>query len=224
MGPKEKISKKFKPEKISAPKKTSAPEETTAPEFLDFKTYIQLFDKALENLRIINGINETEIFSYSEVFGKSFGGKIDGLTINAKNLLSLSKQKEKVLGKSLLDKIIKSIDENLDIHLKKNNILIINSANSERTCLNANSLESGATKEHMIPENNKIDDILNKCKLLSKIMNIEYPELLKKLSEFNVHDLMKNLNNFDKNIDDIEVIHFTPFLISNAHFYKLLFL
>ena len=120
--------------------------------------------------------------------------------------------------------IIKSIDENLDIHLKKNNILIINSANSERTCLNANSLESGATKEHMIPENNKIDDILNKCKLLSKIMNIEYPELLKKLSEFNVHDLMKNLNNFDKNIDDIEVIHFTPFLISNAHFYKLLFL
>jgi hypothetical protein len=82
--------------------------------------------------------------------------------------------------------IINSINENLDIHLKKNNILIINS------------------------ENSKIDDILSKCKLLSNIMNTEYPELLKKLSEFNGHDLMKNLNNFDKNIDDIDVIHFTP--------------
>jgi hypothetical protein len=107
-----------------------------------------------------------------------------------------------------MNTLIKSIDENLDIHLKKNNILIINSANSENTCHNVNSLESGAKKEHIIQENSKIDNILTKCKLLSKIMNIEYPELLKKLSEFNGHDLMKNLNNFDKNIDDINVIHF----------------
>jgi hypothetical protein len=104
--------------------------------------------------------------------------------------------------------LIKSIDENLDIHLKKNNILIINSANSKNTCHNVNSLESGAKKEHIIPENNKINNILTKCKLLSNIMNIEYPELLKKLSEFNGHDLMIKIINFDKNIDDIDLIHF----------------
>ena len=184
MGPKEKISKKFKPEKISAPKKTSAPEETTAPEFLDFKTYIQLFDKALENLRIINGINETEIFSYSEVFGKSFGGKIDGLTINAKNLLSLSKQKEKVLGKSLLDKIIKSIDDICrKIEKIREDIIKYNESVQNKKKLELEILDQPLNAENGIKRNEiKISDATIKL-IKKRIKDFEAEDFFKTYSD-----------------------------------------
>ena len=114
MGPKEKISKKFEPKTTNTPKKTSAPEETKVkkiPEIIEFETYTQLFDKALENLPYITGFNNKEVLPYSKVFKTSIDGKIDGIHINAQKLLLLSEETKRRIGKKLLKKIIDSIDD-----------------------------------------------------------------------------------------------------------------